>query len=64
MQRPGRRWGAPRRLASLLAGMLVAAFLLAACGTTPADGGGGCPQPATFDHASCTFDDAGTLFGP
>jgi len=64
MRRPGKHSRRPRRLVSLLAGMLVAAFLLAACGTTSTGEGGGCPQPATFDHASCTFDDAGTLFGP
>ena len=42
--------------------LLALAFLLAACG----GGGGGnaCPSPAQFDHAGCTFDDAGTLFGP
>lgn len=43
-------------------------LFLAAC--SGAGGGGSpplseaCPSPAVFDHASCTFDDAGTLFGP
>ena len=45
--------------------LLALALLLAACGgsgTPP--GGSACPDPAAFDHAGCSFDDAGTRFGP
>ena len=45
--------------------LLILAFLLAACGGSGGGGGSGnCPNPAQFDHAGCTFDGAGTLFGP
>ncbi|ADR37631.1 ABC-type branched-chain amino acid transport systems periplasmic component-like protein [Oceanithermus profundus DSM 14977] len=45
--------------------LFALALFLAACGgsgTPP--GGNACPDPAVFDNAACTFDDAGTLFGP
>jgi hypothetical protein len=43
--------------------LLALALFLAACGGTGGSTGGGCPDPAEFDHAGCTFDDAGTKFG-
>jgi len=55
-----------RILAASFALMLLLA--LAACSSSSGGGGGGggnaCPGPAEFDHAGCTFDDAGTKFGP
>lgn len=48
-----------------LAWLFALALFLAACGGSgTAPGASACPDPAEFDHAGCTFDDAGTLFGP
>ena len=45
-------------------GLLVLVLLLAACGGAGSGPAGGGPKPAEFDHPGCTFDGAGTKFGP
>ena len=56
-----------KRILAVSMALVTLLLVLPSCGGSSGGGGGGgnaCPSPAEFDHASCAFDDAGTLFGP
>ncbi|WP_457633819.1 branched-chain amino acid ABC transporter substrate-binding protein [Oceanithermus desulfurans] len=53
-----------RNLSASFALALLLLVLAACSGPGAPSGGNACPGPAQFDHAGCTFDDAGTTFGP